>query len=34
MDKGEIIADGKHEDLYDSCTLYKTLYDQQNEVLS
>jgi subfamily B ATP-binding cassette protein MsbA len=34
MDKGEIIADGNHVDLYDSCKLYKTLYDQQNEVLS
>lgn len=34
MDKGEIIADGSHEQVYASCQLYKTLYDQQNEGLS
>ena len=34
MDKGEIIADGSHEQVYASCLLYKTLYDQQNEGLS
>ena len=34
MDKGEIIADGSHEQVYASCLLYKTLYDQQKEGLS
>ena len=34
MDEGEIIADGSHEQVYASCLLYKTLYDQQNEGLS
>ena len=34
MDKGEIIADGSHEQVYASCQLYKTLYDQQKEGLS
>ena len=34
MDKGEIIADGSHEQVYASCLLYKTLYDQQNKGLS
>lgn len=29
FDKGEIIADGKHEDLYESCALYKSLCDHQ-----
>lgn len=27
---GEIIADGSHEELYQSCRLYKDLYDRQS----
>lgn len=27
---GQIIADGSHEGLYESCKLYKDLYDKQN----
>ncbi len=34
MDKGKIISDGTHEELYSTCSLYKNLYDQQNETLS
>lgn len=34
MDKGEIIADGSHQEVYSTCLLYKSLYDQQNEGLS
>jgi len=30
MDKGEIIADGSHEELYQDCSLYRNLYDQQS----
>ena len=29
MDKGKIIADGDHKNLYEKCNLYKNLYDQQ-----
>jgi subfamily B ATP-binding cassette protein MsbA len=34
MDKGRIIADGPHDEVYKNCELYRTLYDQQNEGLS
>ena len=34
MDKGAIIADGSHQEVYSTCLLYKSLYDQQNEGLS
>ena len=30
FDKGRIVADGPHEDIYQSCKLYKDLYDQQS----
>ena len=30
MDKGEIIADGSHEELYQDCSLYRNLHDQQS----
>lgn len=26
---GQIVADGSHDDLYESCSLYKELYDKQ-----
>ncbi len=29
MDGGKIIANGKHKEIYESCELYKTLYDRQ-----
>lgn len=29
FEEGRIIADGTHEQLYDSCMLYKSLYDEQ-----
>ena len=29
MDQGEIIADGKHEEIYENCEIYRKLYDQQ-----
>ena len=29
MDQGQIIADGKHEEIYDNCEIYRKLYDQQ-----
>ena len=29
MDQGQIIADGKHEVIYESCEIYQKLYDQQ-----
>ena len=29
MDQGEIIADGKHEEIYHNCEIYQKLYDQQ-----
>ena len=29
MDQGEIIADGKHEVIYENCKIYRKLYDQQ-----
>ena len=29
MDQGEIIADGKHEQLYLDCNLYRNLYENQ-----
>jgi len=29
MDKGKIIADGSHEELYQNCSLYRNLHDQQ-----
>lgn len=29
FDSGRIIADGSHADLYESCALYKSLYDEQ-----
>jgi subfamily B ATP-binding cassette protein MsbA len=30
FDKGGIVADGPHEEIYQSCKLYKDLYDQQS----
>lgn len=30
FDEGRIIADGPHADLYESCTLYRRLYDDQS----
>ncbi len=29
LDEGRIVGIGKHEDLYNSCEVYKTLYDEQ-----
>ena len=29
FEDGHIIADGSHADLYESCTLYRNLYDEQ-----
>ncbi len=29
MDGGKIVANGKHEEIYQNCELYKTLYDRQ-----
>ena len=29
MDEGQIIADGKHEEIYEKCEIYRKLYDQQ-----
>jgi subfamily B ATP-binding cassette protein MsbA len=29
MDNGKIISDGSHQELYSSCQLYKSLYDNQ-----
>ena len=29
MDQGKIIADGKHEEIYENCEIYRKLYDQQ-----
>lgn len=29
FDEGRIIADGPHEEIYESCPLYRGLYDQQ-----
>jgi subfamily B ATP-binding cassette protein MsbA len=34
MDKGRVIADGPHDEVYTKCELYRTLYDQQNEGLT
>ena len=34
MEKGKIIADGTHSQVYEKCKLYRNLYDQQNEGLS
>ena len=34
MDKGRIVADGPHNQIYNECDLYRNLYDQQNEGLS
>ena len=34
MDKGSIVADGPHDQIYRECELYRNLYDQQNEGLS
>ena len=31
MDKGEIVADGQHDELYAKCGLYKNLYDGQQD---
>ncbi len=30
FNQGEIIADGAHEEIYDDCSLYRELYDQQS----
>lgn len=29
FDSGQIVADGSHEQLYENCMLYKSLYDEQ-----
>ena len=29
MDAGSVIADGKHEEIYEQCNVYRKLYDQQ-----
>lgn len=29
FESGQIIADGTHEELYDKCVLYRSLYDEQ-----
>lgn len=29
FDEGKIVADGPHEEIYESCPLYRGLYDQQ-----
>jgi subfamily B ATP-binding cassette protein MsbA len=34
MDKGRIVADGPHNQIYKECDLYRNLYDQQNDGLS
>jgi ABC-type multidrug transport system fused ATPase/permease subunit len=31
MDKGEVIADGSHEEVYGKCELYRNLYDRQQD---
>ena len=31
MDKGQIVADGQHDELYAKCVLYKNLYDGQQD---
>ena len=31
MDLGRIISDGTHDDLYTTCHIYRTLYDNQSE---
>lgn len=30
FDEGHIVADGRHEQLYETCPLYRGLYDQQS----
>lgn len=30
FDEGRIVADGRHEQLYETCPLYRGLYDQQS----
>jgi ATP-binding cassette, subfamily B, bacterial MsbA len=34
MDKGAIMADGPHEEVYEKCELYRNLYDRQQESVS
>ncbi|MBR5894537.1 MAG: ABC transporter ATP-binding protein [Akkermansia sp.] len=29
FNEGQIVADGSHQELYDSCALYRSLYDEQ-----
>ena len=29
MDSGQIVADGKHDQIYKDCALYRKYYDQQ-----
>jgi ABC-type multidrug transport system fused ATPase/permease subunit len=29
MDGGKIVADGAHDDIYESSSIYRKLYDQQ-----
>ena len=31
MECGKIIADGSHEEVYQNCMLYRTLFDNQSE---
>jgi ABC-type multidrug transport system fused ATPase/permease subunit len=31
MDKGEIVADGPHDEVYGKCELYRNLYDRQQD---
>jgi subfamily B ATP-binding cassette protein MsbA len=34
MDKGAILADGPHEEVYEKCELYRNLYDRQQDSVS
>lgn len=29
LDKGRIVGEGRHKELYQSCEVYKNLYDEQ-----
>ena len=34
LDKGKVVAEGPHEEVYEKCELYRTLYDSQREANS
>ena len=34
LDKGKVVAEGPHEEVYEKCELYRTLYDRQREANS